>query len=200
MADGVVVYKLGGSLFGLPDLRDRLAAELAGEPRPLIVAGGGAAADAVREWDRVHRLGEAAAHRVACESLGVSARFVAELTGAELVFTRETASGAWARGKICVLDLPRWLEHEEPRDPAPPPHTWETTSDALAAWVAGRWPAGRLVMLKSCDERPGAVDRHFARFAAGLDVRWANLRERLIGTATVRESALGGRGPYGPAP
>ena len=170
------VYKLGGSLFGLPDLRDRLRHVLSAEPRALVVAGGGAAADAVRDWDRVHALGEAAAHRAACESLGVSARFVASLLGAELVAARGEARAAWVRGPVCVLDVPRFLEVEEPRDPRPPPHDWGTTSDTLAAWVAARWPADRLVLLKSCDERPGAVDRHFAGYSAGLDVRWVNLR------------------------
>ena len=169
-------YKLGGSLFDLPDLADRVAAALAGERRALLVCGGGAVADAVRGWDRVHRLGEERAHRLACESLGLTARFVAELIGAELAGDRETAGDVWGRGSVCVLDLPRLLAAEEPRDPAPPPHAWETTSDALAAWIARRWPAERLVLLKSCDERPGAVDAHFARFAAGLEVGWVNLR------------------------
>ena len=171
-----VVYKVGGSLFDLPDLRDRLARVLAGEPRALLVCGGGGAADAVRGWDRVHGLGEEAAHRVACESLGTSARFIAELIGAELVATREAASGAWARGDVCVLDVPRWTRREEPRDPDPPPHAWDTTSDTLAAWTARRWPAGRLVLLKSCEERAGAVDRQFAAYAAGSAVEWVNLR------------------------
>ena len=183
------VYKLGGSLFDLPDLKGRLSRVLAGEPRALVVCGGGAAADAVRAWDRVHGLGEDAAHRVACEALGVSARFVSELIGGELVATRDAAGDAWARGRVCVLDLPRWVEREAPRDPAAPPRTWETTSDTLAAWAARRWPAGRLVLLKSCGERPGAVDRHFAASAAGLRVDWVNLRGEGFGEASEGASA-----------
>ncbi|MEM9703007.1 MAG: hypothetical protein AAF907_11260, partial [Planctomycetota bacterium] len=145
----------------------------------LIVVGGGGVADAVRQWDRVHQLGEEAAHRVACASLGVSARFAAELLQAELAATREIAGERWARSNVCVLDLPAFLEREEPRDPAAPPHTWDTTSDTFAAWVASRWPAQRLVMLKSCDERPDAVDGRFARYSAGLRVDWINLRSGL---------------------
>ncbi len=187
------VFKLGGSLFDLPDLRGRLAAVLAGTPRALIVAGGGGVAEAVRDLDRTHRLGEERAHRVACAALGVSARFVAELLpGGELVATRETASDVWDRGNVCVLDLPGFLAAEEPGDSASPhpvpPSTWDTTSDTLAAWVATRWPADRLVLLKSCDRSPGAVDPHFERFAEGLNVEWVNLR------ANVRP-ASGGRQP-----
>ncbi|MFH5806548.1 hypothetical protein [Alienimonas sp. DA493] len=188
---GPTVYKLGGSLFDRPDLAGRLGALLAGEPRALVVAGGGAVADAVRDWDRVHRLGEERAHRLACEALGVTARFVvALLPGAELAATREAASDVWEQGGVAVLDLPAFLAAEEPRDPDPPPHTWDTTSDALAAWVARRWPAGRLVMLKSCEQRPDAVDRHFARFSAGLAVEWVNLRGESPSASGRRQPAV----------
>ncbi|MBW3540464.1 MAG: hypothetical protein KY476_09345 [Planctomycetes bacterium] len=52
----VVVYKLGGSLLTLPGFEQRLERLLASRPedeRPLVVVGGGAAADVVREWDRL---------------------------------------------------------------------------------------------------------------------------------------------------
>ncbi|NNJ28098.1 hypothetical protein LzC2_42090 [Planctomycetes bacterium LzC2] len=133
----------------------------------------------------MHRLGEEAAHRVACESLGTTARFIAELLpGAELAATREAASDVWSRGNVAVLDLPRFLHAEEPLDPNPPPHTWDTTSDTLAAWVARRWPAERLALLKSCDRSPEAVDPCFARFAEGLGVEWVNLRDERFAPAS----------------
>ncbi|QDT15577.1 amino acid kinase family protein [Alienimonas californiensis] len=182
-----LVVKLGGSLLDLPDLAGRLGEVLRNEPRALVVVGGGAAADAVRDWDRSHRLGEERAHRLACEALGLTARFVSELLpGAERVSTRDAARDAWGRGATAVLDLPRFLEREEPLDGHAPPHTWDTTSDTLAAWVARRWPARRLALLKSCERRPDAVDAHFAQFAAGLEVEWVNLRAL---------SASGGRQP-----
>ena len=171
-----VVYKLGGSLLDLPDLRGRLRAVLAGEPRALVVCGGGAAADAVRAWDAVHRLGEEAAHRAAMETLGASARLAGALLDCGLVADRAAADRAWANKRVCVLDVPRWAEREERRDPAAPPHDWHATSDTLAAWCARRWPARGLVLLKSCGDRPGAVDPYFSRYAAGLAVRWVNLR------------------------
>ena len=58
---GLVVYKLGGSLLSCVDLATRLRAVLEQRPddRSLIVVGGGAAADVVRDWSRIHGLSEA---------------------------------------------------------------------------------------------------------------------------------------------
>ena len=172
------VFKLGGSLLDLADLPARLAPLLAAEPRPLVVTGGGPVADAVRTWDRTFTLGDEAAHRLACGATGLTARLAVELLDrAELVACREAAGDVWARGGVAVLDLPAFLASEEPHDADPPPHTWVTTSDTLAAWVARRWPAGRLVLLKSCGpDAAGAVDEQFGRFAAGLTVGWVNVR------------------------
>ena len=172
------VFKLGGSLLDLPNLPERLTPLLARERRPLVVCGGGAVADAVRDWDRTFALGDEAAHRLACRATGLAARLVVELLDrAELVACRETARAVWERGGVAVLDLFTFLAAEEPHDPAPPPHTWATTGDTLAAWTARRWPADRLVLLKSCGpDAAGAVDGGFGRYSAGLEVGWVNVR------------------------
>ena len=61
------VFKVGGSLFDLPDLGQRLAwlaeAQLS---TVLLVPGGGPTAEIIRNLDRRHRLGEEAAHWLAC--------------------------------------------------------------------------------------------------------------------------------------
>ena len=58
-----------------------------------------------------------------------------------------------------VLAPYRWL-----RDADPLPHSWDVTSDSIAAWVAGAVGARRLVLVKP----PGAaggdlVDAYFSR-------------------------------------
>jgi aspartokinase-like uncharacterized kinase len=60
-----------------------------------------------------------------------------------------------------VLAPYAWL-----RDADPLPHSWDVTSDSIAAWVAGQVGASRLVLLKP----PGAVagDRMDAHFAQAL--------------------------------
>ena len=101
----VCVYKVGGSLFEWPELFGRLEAFLKAEgTRPLLVSGGGGAADAVRHWDRVHGLGEARSHRLAIKSLGLGEAFLADgLAGAAPVSDRPAAETAWAAGQN---DLP----------------------------------------------------------------------------------------------
>ena len=80
----VVVAKVGGSLFDLPDLRDRLLRWIASVPghRILFVPGGGRLADAIRQFDRQHVLGEERAHWLALHVLSVNAHFVSNLIAA----------------------------------------------------------------------------------------------------------------------
>jgi aspartokinase-like uncharacterized kinase len=196
-----VVYKIGGSLLDLPDLAERLGRLLALRPgtRSLLVTGGGAAADVVREYDRIHRLGDDASHWLAIESLGLNERLVVQLLpGAVHVGDRSEAEQAWARGRIPVLSAATFLRHEEQahasagvnRQPSvadPLPHTWSVTSDSIAAWIALRWLADELVLVKSTGARSGLVgtsrdeplvDDHFPRLAAVLPrLGWVNLRD-----------------------
>src|SRR5262245_62169186 len=78
---GLAVVKVGGSLYDLPDLGRRLAAwlETLTASRILLVPGGGATADVVREFDRCHGLGETTGHELALRSLTLNAWFLAVL-------------------------------------------------------------------------------------------------------------------------
>src|SRR5260221_1160464 len=75
----LTVYKIGGSLFDLPELPDVVGQVLAQRPgnAAVFVAGGGAAANVVREWDRVHHLAEEAAHELALEAMDLTASLLA---------------------------------------------------------------------------------------------------------------------------
>src|SRR5260370_42090696 len=81
MSVALTVVKVGGSLYDLADLQSRLRAWLAervGE-RVLLVPGGGATADAVREFDNRHGLGEEKAHWLALRALALNASFLLSL-------------------------------------------------------------------------------------------------------------------------
>ena len=59
----MIVAKVGGSLFDLPQLGPALARWAAEQPAPVLyVPGGGPFADVIRALDRVHDLGDEAAH------------------------------------------------------------------------------------------------------------------------------------------
>lgn len=184
------VIKVGGSLFDWPELKSRLQLFLAGLGDRLIilVPGGGHAADVIREFDRVHQLGEEPAHWLALRALTLNGHFLARLLGVQMVEGLNAARSAFRRIKITVIDPFRFASGDDGR-PDHLPHCWDATSDSVAARVAHVAEADRLILLKSvtippglnwedCGQR-GFVDPLFARTIAGgkFAVEWVNLRE-----------------------
>ena len=72
------VFKLGGSLLGLANLPQilRAAFALRAESTPLLVVGGGRAANLVREWDELHALGDESSHTLALAAMRFNAEFL----------------------------------------------------------------------------------------------------------------------------
>lgn len=149
-----IVYKVGGSLLDLPELPRRIAAVLSQRPgtRPLLIVGGGAAADVVRQWDAIHALGEERAHWLALLSMMLGERLLAALLrDSQIVATRAEAEHTWKSGCVPILCAHEFLRTEEPASGDPLPHTWSVTSDSIAAWITHHWPCDELVLLKSVD-------------------------------------------------
>lgn len=185
-----IVYKLGGSLLDLPDLGARLSRVVSATPncRPLLVVGGGPIADVIRDWDQEHALGEERAHWLALDSLFVCEELVLALTpGMQRVASRREAEQAWDAGNVPVLSTAEFVRAEEQQQSVVLPHSWDATSDTIAAWIATVWPADELVLLKSTGlpERidigdaaeGGLVDRCFPAMADTIGkIGWLNLR------------------------
>ena len=181
------VAKLGGSLFSLPDLGPRFLRELASWPasRWVIVPGGGAVADQVREWDKQFSLGEVQAHDLAIRSMSLTARLL------ELIIPRackvdsfREMESVWSADGLVIANIGPLLKNGSDRPQ--PPTSWDVSSDSLAAWLAHELRAEELIVFKSIPcpgagipewSAQGAVDPHFPVVAAGLNVRWVNLRD-----------------------
>jgi len=171
----VIVVKVGGSLYDDRRLGPGLRLWLSEQTAPvIIVPGGGLLADAVRGLDHVHSLGEEAAHWLAIRSLSVAAQFLESLIGRPQ-----------SRHPIRVVDCHDFFRRNDTT-----PHTWDVTSDSLAAAVSARTAARKLVLLKSVDMPPvpwplaaanGWVDPHFPTAVAGatFDVVALNFRSWL---------------------
>ena len=187
----IAVLKLGGSLLDLPDLSGRLQTvfnKLDGD-RSLLICGGGEAADIVRRWHDRFGLSEERSHWLALEAIRLNQRLLLDLLPKlELVSNRAAAESTWQRDRIPLLDLAEFMRTEEASLDVHEwlPHTWEVTSDSLAARVAGVLGARRLVLFKST-EVPGptalageVVDPYFARalgtYGSDLKVEFVNLR------------------------
>jgi len=158
-----LVIKVGGGLLEHVEHLDRVLtaiAEVARHQRVVVVPGGGPFADAVRDADGRLGLGDDAAHWMAILGMDQYAHLLASrLSGAVVASTREAIDSAHRERQIPVLAPSRWLSSVDPL-----PHTWDVTSDSIAAWVAGELGAARLLLVKP----PGAsgadlVDGYFER-------------------------------------
>lgn len=173
----MIVVKVGGSLYDLPDLGERLRRFLATLTGPvLLFPGGGITAHAIHELDRVHRLGDEASHWMALAACSVNGMMLAKLLGAPIVDAPTEGSA--------ILDPYRFALADETR-PGRLPHRWEVTSDSMAARVAVVFGASELVLLKSVEwtsndwskaSTAGVVDPFFPTAIAASKARAVNIR------------------------
>ena len=166
----LAVVKVGGSLFDWPEFPVRLTDYLEmrqntdGLERTVLIAGGGAAADWIRSVDRIHRLGDVVADKLALQALDLTASFLAEvLPGAHKVdrlLMLETGCQSQSR----TILVPRHALAEIERSGAAPlGASWDVTSDAIAARIAVHLEARTLVLLKSTSLPVGATQQDAVR-------------------------------------
>jgi aspartokinase-like uncharacterized kinase len=167
----VIVAKVGGSLYDEPRLGPALRLWMSEQPEPvLLVPGGGAFADAVRELDRVHGLGEESSHWLALRAMVVAAEFLRQILAVEAPppGTRCVPGG----GSTILNCFDFFREHDLT------PHCWAVSSDSLAAAVAVSIQASKLVLMKSIDIPPstpwsvaaanGWVDSYFPEIVPSI--------------------------------
>jgi len=188
-----VVLKLGGSLLTIPDLMDRLETVIC-RLRPssvLIVPGGGAAADVIRDLDRKLQLSPEKAHRDAIAAMSHNAALLCRLNKSlRLVQNYEEAKRVWSEGHSAVLDTFSFLFGLPDNNTGDSlPASWDITSDSIAAWTAQKWQADRLILAKSCDApetnlsalcQLEMIDKAFERTVGNLRTEWLNLRSESV--------------------
>jgi uridylate kinase len=178
-AGAPTVIKLGGSFAVSPHLKDILEHVTAAEAPVVLVAGGGPFADAVRAAQPRMGFGEAAAHRMALMAMAQFAEALASLAPR----LRTASDMAAIRAALDEGRVPVWSPWPLADGLAALPESWQVTSDSLAAWLAGRLGASRLVMLKHGDPpaslpeavASGLVDPLFPGYAAargGASLIW----------------------------
>jgi aspartokinase-like uncharacterized kinase len=174
----VIVVKVGGSLFDHPRLGPGLRAylESLAPEEVLLVPGGSGLVEAVRTLDRIHGLGEETSHWLAIQAMTVNASVL------EQIIDLPTISS-----NVRIPDCLSFARDDEDR-PGTLPHSWQVTSDSIAARLAVVVGADRLILLKSVDileetlwteaaER-GLVDHFFPVIIAGqaMTVEMLNFR------------------------
>jgi aspartokinase-like uncharacterized kinase len=188
----VRIVKVGGSLLSLPDLGQRLSRWLAkqAEAQNVLLTGGGALAEEVRQWDQRFGLGQQKSHWLCVDLLDTTAQLLSLLLPeAKLCQTRTALSEAIAAtDSPCLIFAPAsFLRYEESTLPGEPlPCSWDVTSDSIAARLAIVMRADELILVKSAlpggsshlsDGRDVYWDQHFPVAAKGISkIRLVNLR------------------------
>jgi 5-(aminomethyl)-3-furanmethanol phosphate kinase len=185
----VCLFKLGGSLLTDRHWPTRLQRWLVSQPEQhfLGIVGGGQVIEAMRELDRCHKLDPQAMHWRCVQMLDTTLDIANELTPAfSLVTSREELDEFLSSStleKRCA-----WLRissfYHQGLDDRHLPADWDTTSDAIALWLAARYALPRVVLFKSCkvehvtslDEAvsSGVIDKASSR------LRHADLRFELV--------------------
>lgn len=175
---GLTVLKLGGSLARSRHLAAWLAAAAACPQALIVVPGGGPFADQVRALQAHWRFDDGLAHHLAIEAM---AQFGRLLTGMGRNLVPAESLRAIRRARAAGA-TPVWLPARMTIGRPEIAESWEVTSDSLAAWLAGRLRARRLVLVKA--RRParpaaaldelvgeGLIDPAFPRFLPGAGCR-----------------------------
>ncbi len=190
----MLVVKVGGSLYSLPDLPSRLCQLICHyeDPQWLIIPGGGPTADVVREFHRRHQLSDEVSHWLALRACALNGEFLRQLLARRSMPPRRNVSFPYpslteADQAGGVLDPWAFARADEGQLGCLP-HCWNATSDSVAARVAGLLHA-RLVLAKSIclpahatwDDAAqlGIVDPLFPSLveATNLSVEVVNLRQ-----------------------
>ncbi len=165
------VVKLGGSLNAdplLPQWLDVLT-QLGGG-RVVLVCGGGAFADAVRQQQAHWQFNDLAAHNMALLAMAQTAYFLHALNPAlQMVSTDADARRVLRLGKAAL-----WSPLALLAEQADNGTNWSVTSDSIALALAQRLGAEQLVLVKSCPVDPTASLAQLGE-ASVVDARFASL-------------------------
>ncbi len=176
----MIVLKLGGSLANSGGLPRYLAAFRAAHHPAVIVPGGGVFADAVRAEQSRFGFSDRTAHHMAILAMEQYALMLID----HQPRLKPCRSIEEMRRTLAAGDPAIWLPATLALADPTIPQSWDVTADSLAAWLARRLGAERLILVKSvAAPRPldiaalaadGMVDKAFPSFVAdhGLTLDW----------------------------
>ncbi len=137
------VVKLGGSLFETGQIFDCLSHIAKSNQQTVVVCGGGEFANQVRQAQTRWHFDDVAAHEMAILAMQQTA-ILCQNKNSE--FTICSTISDIEQNYFAI-----WSPTIRELNNAQIPATWEITSDSLAAWLAGKLNAEKLVLVKFCD-------------------------------------------------
>ena len=144
------VIKVGGSLAENPVTLKKLCnklSEIAEKHSVTVVPGGGKFADAVREIDQRYALSADAAHRMAILGMDQFGLLLTQLIPNSCATYSLNAAKQFSKRKVVPILLPsRMMFKENPLEAS-----WDVTSDSIAAYVASRLKADKVILVTDVD-------------------------------------------------
>jgi aspartokinase-like uncharacterized kinase len=142
------VIKIGGSLSQKPKALRALCQKLsllANKHHIVVVPGGGKFVDCIREADKQYTLSDATAHHMAILGMDQYGLLLADLTPNSHAIDNLEGVKNVRTGLAVFLPSKFMLSHEEL------PKSWEVTSDTIAAYIAKKLVAKKLLLIKDVD-------------------------------------------------
>ena len=144
------VIKVGGSLAETPEDLEALAAELGRigtKFEVVVVPGGGKIADVVREFDSKFGLHPSLAHKMAILAMDQYGLLLSQLIpSCQTCNSLKDAQKISMAGKVAIFLPSNLLSLGDPFEA-----TWDVTSDSIAAHIAIKLQASKLVLLTNVD-------------------------------------------------
>jgi 5-(aminomethyl)-3-furanmethanol phosphate kinase len=147
------VVKLGGSYAFSSALKSWIDAVAACAGRVVVVPGGGPFAEAVRVAQPRMGFDDRAAHEMALLAMEQYGCALASLGAG----WRLAASAVAIQDLLREGGVPVWSPTAMLREANDVPWSWDVTSDSLAAWLAGRIGAKRVLLVKQLEPPPGRL-------------------------------------------
>jgi aspartokinase-like uncharacterized kinase len=144
------VIKVGGNLAEDPatlkTLCNRLS-EIAKKYSIVVVPGGGKLADVVREFDQRYALSADISHRMAILGMDQFGLFLSQIIPNSCATYLLSDTVQLSEIKVVPIFLPsRLMFREDPLEPS-----WNVTSDSIAAYVANRLKADKVILVTDVD-------------------------------------------------
>ncbi len=143
------VLKVGGSLAEDPNSLTNLCQELtllAKNHSIFIVPGGGKFADAIRKLEETYSLSDMVAHKMAILAMDQYGLFLSDITpDSNVSYILEEISNIM-NGKLPIFLPSQLMLREDSLE-----KSWDVTSDTIAAYIAGKVNAQKLVLVTDVD-------------------------------------------------
>jgi aspartokinase-like uncharacterized kinase len=143
------VLKVGGSLAEDPASITRLCQQLsalAKVHRIAIVPGGGKFADTIRKVDKIYSLSNTVAHKMAILTMDQYGFLLSSITPDSYVSHSLEEIINSAKGTLPIFLPSKLMFREDPLE-----HSWDVTSDTIAAYIAQLLHAEKLILVTDVD-------------------------------------------------